>query len=74
MTVLVDEKIFKYVSREEYRRALKFLKTGESKVIYYDGHIKIRIIKLERKVYTLISEYGNEPIDEIVRNMIIVQA
>lgn len=74
MTVLVNEEVFKYVRREEYKRTLKLLKNGESKVIYYDGHIKIRVVKLERRAYTLITEYGDESIDEIVRNMIIVQA
>mgnify|MGYP003369104032 CR=1 FL=1 len=74
MTALVDEKIFKYVKREEYKRVLRLLKTGESKVIYYDEHIKIRIVKLERRVYTLVTEYGDKAIEEIVKNMIIVQA
>ncbi|MFR5266190.1 hypothetical protein [Clostridium sp.] len=74
MTALVDEEIFKYVRREEYKRVLRLLKTGESKVIYYDEHIKIRIVKLERRVYTLVTEYGDKAIEEIVKNMIIVQA
>ena len=74
MTALVDEEIFKYVRREEYKRVLRLLKTGESKVIYYDEHIKIRIVKLEKRVYTLVTEYGDKAIEEIVKNMIIVQA
>ena len=52
----------------------KLLKDGENKVLYCDDKVRIRIINFKKNIYTVITEYGDKPIDEVVKNMITVQA
>ncbi len=52
----------------------KLLKDGENKVLYCDDKVRVRIINFKENIYTVITEYGDKPIDEVVKNMITVQA
>lgn len=74
MISLVDKKVLEYITEEEYMNERKFLKDGENKVLYCDDKVRVRIINFKENIYTVITEYGDKPIDEVVKNMITVQA
>ena len=68
------DSIFKYVSTEYYAQQVKDLKSGETKVIYESKNLKIKLRKSARKVYAIFVSYGDIPISEIAKNLVLVQA
>lgn len=65
------EEIFRFISREEYDREAKQLKSGESKIIYEKDKRKIKIIKQGRSIYNIIVNYGNTPIEQVAKKLLV---
>lgn len=63
--------ILKYVSLEQYQEEVKGLKSGQTKVIYSDTERKIKLKKQGRKVFNVIVNYGNIPIVDIAKNLLV---
>ena len=62
------EEVLKYVDLIYYQKKSKGLKNGESKEIYKDDNIKIKLIKRGNKIYNIIVNYGEKPIEEIAKS------
>lgn len=65
------EEVLKYITIGTYNKEKKNLKSGETKVIYKDDKVKIKIMKEGRKVYNIIVNYGTTPIQDIVKNLLL---
>lgn len=63
--------LLKYVSLEQYQKEVKDLKSGETRVIYSDTERKIKLKKQGRKVFNVIVNYGNIPIADIAKNLLV---
>lgn len=63
--------VLQFVSMELYKQKSKNLKSGQTKVIYEDTQIKIKLMKQGRKIYNIIINYGNIPIEEIAKNLLV---
>lgn len=66
--------ILKFISLEHYKKESKKLKDGENKTVYQDTQVKITLMKIGKKVYNIITEYGETPIEDIASNLLLVQA
>lgn len=63
--------VLQFVSMELYNQESKKLKSGQTKVIYQDAERKIRLMKQGRSIYNIIVNYGNTPIEEIAKNLLV---
>ena len=63
----------KYISIEAYEKEKKLIKDGETKVIYQNDKLKIKLMREGKKVYTIIVTYGTRPIQDIVKDMLLEQ-
>lgn len=73
---LTKEEIFmgevlQFVSMELYQQESKGMKSGQTKVIYQDEQRKIKLMKQGRSIYNIIVNYGNTPIEEIAKNLLV---
>lgn len=68
------EEVLLYVSKDVYDYECTSLIEGESKVIYKDDKTKIRLKKRGKKIFNIIVNYGDKPITEIARNLLLIQA
>lgn len=65
------EEVFNFISKEEYERESKGLKSGQTKVVYQDSERKIKLMKQGRKVYNVIVNFGNIAITDIAKNLLV---
>lgn len=65
------EEVLKYITLETYEREKKKLKNGESKVVYENDGVKIKLMKEGRKIYNVITKYGTTPIQDVVKNLLM---
>lgn len=65
------EEVLQFVSMELYRQESKGMKNGQTKVIYQDEQRKIKLMKQGRSIYNIIVNYGNIPIEEIAKNLLV---
>lgn len=72
--ITIDEEILDYVSKEVYQKTYYQLKNGENKILYEDKKIRISLIKTKKRVFAVKTHYGDMPIEEVVRNMMLIQA
>lgn len=63
--------VIKFISREKYEEECTSLKEGEWKVIYNSDEIKITLTKEGKKIRNIIVNYGNIPIQDTVKNLLI---
>lgn len=63
--------VLKYITIETYEKEKNQLKSGETKVVYEDDEIKIKLMKQGRKVYNIIVNYGTTPIQNIAKNLMV---
>lgn len=64
------EEVLKYITIDEYTKEKSTLRNGESKVVYEDHDIKLKLMKKGRKIYNIIVSYGTEDIEDIAKNLI----
>ena len=64
--------ILKYVSIETYEKEKKIIKDGETKVIYKNDKLKIKLMREGKKVYNIIIVYGTRPIQDIIKDMLLI--
>ena len=64
--------ILKYVSIEKYEKEKKIIKDGETKVIYKNDKLKIKLMREGKKVYNIIIVYGTRPIQDIIKDMLLI--
>lgn len=65
------EEVLKYISKELYNEESKKLKSGQTKIIYQDEKRKVKLMKHGRSVYNIIVNYGNMPIEEVAKNLLV---
>ncbi len=63
------DNIFMYVSKEEYERACKDLKNGQTVHLYKNKSIEIDLKRIGTKIYKFISHYGNGDINQCLEDM-----
>lgn len=63
--------VLKYITMEQYEAEAKTLKDGETRIIYREKKIKIKLMKRGKKIYKILIEYGNIPIDDIARKLMV---
>lgn len=68
------EEVLLYVSKDVYENECINLLDGESKIIYLDEKTKIKLKKKGRKVLNIIVNYGEKPITEIAKNLLLLQS
>lgn len=71
---VLDEDILNYISLSDYNDKYNSLKTGESLVIYQDKKIRIRLNKVGKRVFLVKTIFGDEGIDKIAKNILLIQA
>lgn len=65
------EEILQFVSMELYQQESKKMKNGEVKIIYEDSQRKIKLIKQGRSIYNIIINYGQTPIEEVAKKLLL---
>lgn len=70
----IDKEVLKYVSREDYLEVYNSLKDKEYKILYQADKIRISLAKRGKRIFTVKTHYGNMPIEEVVKNMMLIQA
>lgn len=65
--------VLKYITIETYKKEKKLIKDGETKVIYENDKLRIKLMREGKKVYNVIIRYGTRPIQDIVREILLVQ-
>lgn len=63
--------LLQFVSMELYQQESKGMKSGQTKVIYQDAERKIKLMKQGRSIYNIIVNYGNTPIEQVARNLLV---
>lgn len=63
--------VLEFVSIELYNKESKKLKSGEIKIIYEDDKRRIKLMKQGKSIYNIIVNYGNTPIEEVARNLLV---
>lgn len=54
------EKILLYITKEKYHTLCDNLKDGETRNIYCQDGTEIDILKIDKKIYNFISNYGEK--------------
>ena len=63
------DNIFMYVSKEEYERACRDLKSGQKVHLYKNKSVEIDLKRIGTKIYTFISHYGDDDINDCLEEM-----
>lgn len=72
--ITIDKEILKYISREKYLEVYYGLGDREHRVIYEANQLRISLTKVGKRVFTVKTYFGDKPIEEIVKNMMLIQA
>lgn len=68
------EEVLQYVSKDVYEEECTSLAEGDSKVIYRDNKTKIKLKKRGKRIFNIIINYGDKPITEVARNLLLLQS
>ena len=66
---MTKNKVFDYISKEEYNSKIKGLKNDETRIIYKKDNIEIYVKKINKKIYKFINHYGSEKLEDCLVNM-----
>jgi hypothetical protein len=70
----IDDEVFNYILFDEYKKICDEISIGTNKVIYEDKNIRVRVRKIGKKIFTIKMNFEEISIDEVVKNIILVQA
>ena len=70
----VDDEIFKYILFDDYKKICDEITSGGNKIIYEDIKVRVRVRKIGKRIFTIKTKFEEKSIDEIVKNILLVQA
>lgn len=71
--ITIDQEVLKYISREEYLEVYHSLKNREYKILYEANQLRISLTKIGKRIFTVKTHFRDKPIEEVVKNMMLIQ-
>lgn len=71
--VEINQDVLEHVLEAEYMEVYNSLQDGESKKIYQDQKMRIRLTRIGKRIFTVRTYFGDKPIEEIYKNVFKVQ-
>ncbi|SCJ00306.1 Uncharacterised protein [uncultured Clostridium sp.] len=65
------EEVLKYVSVDTYDEAKNKMKNGDVLKVFSNEELEIELMKIGKKVFNVITRYGDKQIDDIVKGVLI---